>query len=194
MIHTCKHIGIPSTNKYICSWRRERQAEGKAIKMVAADVAQEPASASASSQPVCCDTLCDSTWIVIVALWWQVTVVDKESEGYKKAMQKLLACKRNDLKGDTSSRTTCSTKPKVLTQCIAHVLAIKNCAAGYEGLWAWHARWQGPGEDEQQDCKGQVKSGWSLVKMLHTWQNAAYLGNLNFGKTFGKKFGKSVMT
>jgi hypothetical protein len=26
--------------------------------------------------------------------------------------------------------------------------------------------------------------------MLHTWQNAAYLGDLNFGKKFGKKFGK----
>jgi hypothetical protein len=26
--------------------------------------------------------------------------------------------------------------------------------------------------------------------MLHTWQNAAYLGDLNFGKTFGKQFGK----
>jgi hypothetical protein len=27
--------------------------------------------------------------------------------------------------------------------------------------------------------------------MLHTWQNAAYLGDLNFEKMFGKKFGKS---
>ncbi len=57
--------------------------------------------------------------------------VDSESEGYKKAMQKLQECKHNDLKGDMSSRTTRSTKPKVLTQCIAHVLAIKHGAAGY---------------------------------------------------------------
>jgi hypothetical protein len=57
-------------------------------------------------------------------------VVDKESEGYKKAMQMLLACTRDDLKGVTSSRTTRSTKPKVLTQCIAHVLAMKTCAPG----------------------------------------------------------------
>ncbi len=59
-----------------------------------------------------------------------MTAVDRESEAYKKEMQKLHACTRNDLKGDTSSRTTCSTKPKVQTQCIAHVLAIKHCAAG----------------------------------------------------------------
>jgi hypothetical protein len=26
--------------------------------------------------------------------------------------------------------------------------------------------------------------------MLHTWKNAAYLGDLNFGKTFGKTFGE----
>ncbi len=26
--------------------------------------------------------------------------------------------------------------------------------------------------------------------MLHTWQNAAYLGDLNFGKEFGEKFRK----
>jgi hypothetical protein len=26
--------------------------------------------------------------------------------------------------------------------------------------------------------------------MLHTWQNSAYLGDLNFGKRFGKRFGK----
>ncbi len=88
-----------------------------------------------------------------------MTVVDKESEGYKAAMQTLLACKRDDLKWSTSSRTTRSAKPKVLTQCIAQVLAIKNCAAGYGGLWVWHARSQGPGEDEQQDCEVQVKSG-----------------------------------
>jgi hypothetical protein len=57
---------------------------------------------------------------------------------------------------------------------MAPVLAIKNCAAGYGGLWAWHARLQVPGEDERQDCQGQVKSGEVLVKccilgkMLHT--------------------------
>jgi hypothetical protein len=28
--------------------------------------------------------------------------------------------------------------------------------------------------------------------MLHTWQNAAYLGDHKFGKMFGKKFGKKV--
>jgi hypothetical protein len=28
--------------------------------------------------------------------------------------------------------------------------------------------------------------------MLHTWQNAAYLGDLNFGKRFGEKVGKKV--
>jgi hypothetical protein len=26
--------------------------------------------------------------------------------------------------------------------------------------------------------------------MLHTWQNAAYLVDLNFGKKFGEKFGE----
>ncbi len=93
-----------------------------------------------------------------------MTVVDKESEGYKKAMQMLLACKRDDLKGNTSSRTTRSAKPKVLTQCVAHVLAVKNCAAGSGGLWAWHTRSQGPAEDERQDCQGHVKSGEVLVK------------------------------
>ncbi len=77
---------------------------------------------------------------------------------------------------------------------VAPVLAIKNCAAGYGGLFAWHAQAQGPGpgEDERQDCQGQVKSGWSSVDMLHTWPNAAYLGDLNFGKKFGKKVWKKV--
>ncbi len=73
---------------------------------------------------------------------------------------------------------------------MAPVLAIKNCAAGYGGLWAWNARPQVPGEEKRQDCQGQVKSGRSLVDMLHTWPNAAYLGDLNFGKKFEKKFGK----
>jgi hypothetical protein len=35
------------------------------------------------------------------------------------------------------------------------------------------------------------KIKWSLGEMLHTWQNAAYLGDLNSGNKFGKKFGKS---
>ncbi len=37
------------------------QAEGKAIKLGAADVALEPASVSSLSQQVCRDTLCYST-------------------------------------------------------------------------------------------------------------------------------------
>jgi hypothetical protein len=66
---------------------------------------------------------------------------------------------------------------------------------GYGGLWAWHTRSQGPGEDEQQDCQGQVKSGKVLVKcsilgkMLHT-EAISTLEN-KFGKQVWKKVWKS---
>jgi hypothetical protein len=63
---------------------------------------------------------------------------------------------------------------------------------GYGGLWAWHARSQGPGEDERQGCQGQAKSGEVLVKCCILGKNAAYLVSLNFGKKFGKKFWKKV--
>jgi hypothetical protein len=55
---------------------------------------------------------------------------------------------------------------------------------------------QGPGEDERQDCQGQVKSGKVLVKccilgkccILRRSQIWKKIGK-NFGKNFGKKFG-----
>jgi hypothetical protein len=84
-----------------------------------------------------------------------VTAVDRESEAYKKAMQKLHACTRNDLKGDTSSRTTRSTKPKVQIQCIAHVLAIKHCAAG------WATEDSGHGT---RGCKGKATTNDKTAK------------------------------
>ncbi len=69
------------------------------------------------------------------------------------ALQTVLACKRDDLKWNTSSRTTRSTKAKVLIQCMAPVLAIMSCAAGYGGLWAWNARPQVPGEENDKTAK-----------------------------------------
>ncbi len=81
-----------------------------------------------------------------------MTAVDRESEAYKKAMQKLHACTRNDLKGDTtSSRTTCSTKPKVQTKCIAHVLAIKHCSAGLATEDSGHGTRGPKGQEKTKD-------------------------------------------
>jgi hypothetical protein len=93
-------------------------------------------------------------------------------------------------------------EPKVQTQCIAHVLAIKHWAAGYGGLWARHAQSQGPGEDEQQDCQGQVKSGEVLVKccilgkMLHTKVISTLEKRLEkrLGKSLEKSLEKVKMT